>query len=174
MFLWGAVAEGCSGAVARLVGDGVLAVPGRGSSVAIGTRRASLFRARPASSCTRCQTCPGRAHLLAVLQECHRLAGGFAAYPAPYCATGSLPGPRPKARRLPPPPRARGLEQVTPQPPTNTRSPTLNSEEPDKYSDVWRSYVNDEMTPAEFRDWHNTAGNYRVEFSSRNRARIDE
>ena len=28
------------------------------------------------------QTCPGCAHLLAVLQECHRLAGGFAAYPA--------------------------------------------------------------------------------------------
>ena len=52
----------------------------------------------------------------------------------------------------------------SPQPPTNTRSPTLNSEEPDKYSDVWRSYVNDEMTPAEFRDWYNTAGNYRVEF----------
>ena len=115
-FCGGAVAEGCSGAVARLVGDGVLAVPGRGSSIAIGTRRASLFRARPASSCTRCQTCPGRAHLLAVLQECHRLAGGFAAYPAPYCATGSLPGPRPKARRSPPPPRARGLEQVTPTP----------------------------------------------------------
>ena len=40
----------------------------------------------------------------------------------------------------------------SPQPPTNTRSPTLNSEEPDKYIDVWRSYVNDEMTPAEFRD----------------------
>ena len=62
----------------------------------------------------------------------------------------------------------------SPQPPTNTRSPTLNPEEPDKYSDVWRSYVTDEMTPAEFRDWYNTAGNYRVEFSSRNRARIDE
>ena len=62
----------------------------------------------------------------------------------------------------------------SPQPPTNTRSPTLNSEEPDKYSDVWRSYVNDEMTPAEFRDWYNTMGDYRVEFSSRNRARIDE
>ena len=44
----------------------------------------------------------------------------------------------------------------------------------EKYSDVWRSYVNGEMTPAEFRDWYNTASNYRVEFSSRNRARIDE
>ena len=32
------------------------------------------------------------------------------------CATGSLPGPRPKARRSPPPPHARALEQVTPQP----------------------------------------------------------
>ena len=30
----------------------------RGSSVAIHTRRASLFSARTASSCTRCQTCP--------------------------------------------------------------------------------------------------------------------
>ena len=40
----------------------------------------------------------------------------------------------------------------SPHNPTNTRSPTLNSKEPDKYIDVWRSYVNDEMTPAEFRD----------------------
>ena len=39
---------------------------------------------------------PGGAHLLAALQERHRLAGAFAAYPAPYCATGSLLGPRPK------------------------------------------------------------------------------
>ena len=30
------------------------------------------------------QTRPGCAHLLAVLQECHRLAGGFAAYPASF------------------------------------------------------------------------------------------
>ena len=57
------------------------------------------------------QTRPGGAHLLAVLQECHRLAGGFAAHPAPYCATGSAPEPRPRARRSPPPPRARGLER---------------------------------------------------------------
>lgn len=62
------------------------------------------------------QTRPGCAHLLAMLQERHRLAGAFAAYPASYCATGSLPEPRPKARRSPPPPRARNLEQVTPQP----------------------------------------------------------
>ena len=61
------------------------------------------------------QTRPGCAHVLAVLQECHRLAGVFAAYPAPYCATGSLPGPRPRARRSPPPPRARGLERFSPQ-----------------------------------------------------------
>ena len=39
---------------------------------------------------------PGCAHLLAMLQECHRLAGAFAAYPASYCATGSLPGPGPR------------------------------------------------------------------------------
>ena len=47
------------------------------------------------------QTHPGCAHLLAVFQECHRLAGGFAAYPAPHCVTGSLPEPRPWARRSP-------------------------------------------------------------------------
>ena len=62
------------------------------------------------------QTRPGGAHPLVMFQECHRLAGAFAAYPAPYCATGTLPGPRPKARRSPPPPYDRGLEQVTPQP----------------------------------------------------------
>jgi len=43
-----------------------------------------------------------------------------------------------------------------------------------KYSDVWRSYVNGEMTPKEFLDWYNEPMNYRVEFSSRNRAHIDE
>ena len=43
-----------------------------------------------------------------------------------------------------------------------------------KYSDVWRSYVDGEMTPKEFLDWYNEPRNYRVEFSSRNRAHIDE
>ena len=43
-----------------------------------------------------------------------------------------------------------------------------------KYSDIWRSYVNGEMTPKEFLDWYNEPQNYRVEFSSRNRAHIDE
>ena len=43
-----------------------------------------------------------------------------------------------------------------------------------KYSDVWRSYVNGEMTPKDFLDWYNEPKNYRVEFSSRNRAHIDE
>ena len=62
------------------------------------------------------QTRPRGAHPLVMFQECHRLAGAFATHPAPYCATGTLPGPRPRARRSPPPPRARGLEQVTPQP----------------------------------------------------------
>ena len=57
------------------------------------------------------QTRPGCAHPLVMFQECHRLAGAFAAHPASYCATGSLPGPRPKARRSPPPPHARDLEQ---------------------------------------------------------------
>ena len=57
------------------------------------------------------QTRPVCAHPLVMLQECHRLAGGFAAYPAQYCATGSAPGPRPRERRSPPPPHARGLER---------------------------------------------------------------
>ena len=55
------------------------------------------------------QTRPGCAHPLVMFQERHRLAGAFAAHPAPYCATGSLPEPRPRARRSPPPPCARGL-----------------------------------------------------------------
>ena len=42
-FCGGAVAEGYSGAVARLVGDGVLAVSGRGSSVVIGTPARKSF-----------------------------------------------------------------------------------------------------------------------------------
>ena len=57
------------------------------------------------------QTCPGCAHPLVMFQECHRLAGGFSAYPSPYCATGSLPGPRPRARQSPLPPHARDLER---------------------------------------------------------------
>ena len=67
------------------------------------------------------QTRPGSTHLLAVLQECHRLAGAFAAHPAPYCATGSAPGPRPRARRSPPPPHAHDLE----------RSPHTQGTQPD-------------------------------------------
>ena len=62
------------------------------------------------------QTRPGCAHPLVIFQECHRLAGVFAAYPAPYCATGTLPEPRPRARRSPPRPRARDLERFSPQP----------------------------------------------------------
>ena len=62
------------------------------------------------------QTRPGCAHPLVMFQECHRLAGVFAAYPSPYCATGSAPGPRPRARRSPPPPYARGLVRFSPQP----------------------------------------------------------
>ena len=43
-----------------------------------------------------------------------------------------------------------------------------------KYSDVWRSYVNGEMTPQQFLDWYIEPKNYRVEFSSRNRGHYDE
>ena len=52
------------------------------------------------------QTRPGCAHLLAVLQECHRLAGAFAAYPA------SLKPPDP--RRDPGPGRVNHLHHHTP------------------------------------------------------------
>ena len=62
------------------------------------------------------QTRPGGAHPLVMFQERHRLAGVFAAYPAAYCATGTLPEPRPRARRSPPPPYDRGLERFSPQP----------------------------------------------------------
>ena len=62
------------------------------------------------------QTRPGCAHPLVMFQECHRLAGVFAAYPSPYRAIGSAPGPRPRARRSPPPPRDRGLVRFSPQP----------------------------------------------------------
>ena len=61
------------------------------------------------------QTCPGCAHLPAMLQERHRLAGAFAAYPAPYCAPDPCRDPGPRARRSPPPPHAPDREQVTPQ-----------------------------------------------------------
>ena len=54
---------------------------------------------------------PGCAHPLVMFQECHRLAGGFSAYPSPYCATGSLPESRPRARRSPLPPHAHDLER---------------------------------------------------------------
>ena len=62
------------------------------------------------------KTRPGSTHLLAMLQERHRLAGAFAAHPAPYCATGTLPDPCPWARRSPPPPHARDLVRFSPQP----------------------------------------------------------
>ena len=41
-------------------GDGALAVPGRDLASRFALPRASLVRARPASSCTRCQTFPGQ------------------------------------------------------------------------------------------------------------------
>ena len=70
---------------------------------------------RPADR-PRPQTRPGSTHRVVLLNESHDPAGAFAAHPEPYCATGSTQGPRPKARRSPPPPRARDREQVTPQP----------------------------------------------------------
>ena len=43
-----------------------------------------------------------------------------------------------------------------------------------QYRDVWRSYVNGDMTPQQFVDWYNEPKNYRVEFSSKNRGHKDE
>ena len=48
-----------AGGVLELVIDGVLAVPGRDPVSRSGYRSGSLRHARPASSCTRCQTCLG-------------------------------------------------------------------------------------------------------------------
>lgn len=54
---------------------------------------------------------PGSTHLLAALQECHRLAGAFAAYPAPFVPSDPCRAPGPKVRRSPPPSHARALER---------------------------------------------------------------
>lgn len=43
-----------------------------------------------------------------------------------------------------------------------------------KYHDVWKSYVNGEMTPAEFRDWYNDPDNYRPEHPTTNRGHQHE
>ena len=48
-----------AGGVLELVANGVLAVPGKDPVSRFALPRESLFRARPASSCTRCQTFPG-------------------------------------------------------------------------------------------------------------------
>ena len=40
----------------------------------------------------------------------------------------------------------------------------------EKYHDRWLEYVNGEMTPAEFREWYNTAEHYRVEHPTTNRS----
>ena len=53
----------------------------------------------------------GGVHRTVLLDERHDLSGAFSAYPASYCAIGYAPGPRPKARRSPPPPHARDREQ---------------------------------------------------------------
>ena len=54
----GAARAGCVLGAGQAMVFSLLSLEG-GSSVAIRTRRACLFRARPASSCTRCPTCPG-------------------------------------------------------------------------------------------------------------------
>lgn len=40
----------------------------------------------------------------------------------------------------------------------------------EKYHDRWLEYVNGDMTPAEFREWYNTAEYYRVEHPNTNRS----
>ena len=58
----------------------------------------------------------GGAHPLVMFQECHRLAGVFAAYPSALKPPEPCRDPGPRARRSPPPPRARGLVRFSPQP----------------------------------------------------------
>ena len=48
-----------AGCVLELIVDGVLAVPGRDPVSRFAPLHGSLLRARPTSSCTRCQTFPG-------------------------------------------------------------------------------------------------------------------
>ena len=62
------------------------------------------------------QTCPGCAHPLVMFQEYHRLAGVFAASPSALVPSEPCRNPRPRARRSPPPPRARGPVRFSPQP----------------------------------------------------------
>ena len=62
------------------------------------------------------QTRPGCAHPLVMFQECHRLAGAFAAHPASFVPPDPCRDPGPRARLSPPPPRARDLERFSPQP----------------------------------------------------------
>ena len=62
------------------------------------------------------QTRPGGAHPLVMFQECHRLAGVFAACPASLKPPEPCRDPGPRARRSPPPPRARGLVRFSLQP----------------------------------------------------------
>jgi hypothetical protein len=40
----------------------------------------------------------------------------------------------------------------------------------EKYSEVWKRYVDGDMTPAEFRDWYNNPDNYRPELPGPNRS----
>ena len=106
---------------------------------------------RPADR-LRPQTRPGCAHLLAMLQECRRLAGAFAASPAPYCSTGTAQEPRPWARRSPPPPRARDREQVTPQPGQRAANTGLSVENqttltPSDTNQTETLQVNEQTTP---------------------------
>ena len=66
------------------------------------------------------------------LDEGHNLSDVFSACQAPYCATGITPGFPSRTRRSPPPPRARDLERVTPQPeqPAQRSKHSLSSTRP--------------------------------------------
>ena len=54
---------------------------------------------RPADR-PRPHTRPGSTHRVVLLNESHDPAGAFAAHPAPYCSTGSVPEPRPKGASI--------------------------------------------------------------------------
>ena len=110
--------RGSDAAVQTRLDMGPHGIP-RGSSLAGQPHDSGSFDAqlsdRPADR-PHTQTRPGSTHRVVLLNESHDPAGAFAAHPAPYCATRSAQGPRPKARRSPPPPHARDLERFSPQP----------------------------------------------------------
>ena len=130
-FCGGAVAEGYSGAVARLVGDGVLAVSGRGSSVVIGTPARKSFPRSASQFLYTVPDLPGArtpSRCAPVMSPSGRWFRGIS---IGVCAIGYAPDPRPRARRSPPPPHARDLERLPHNPGTQPAGCTTQHRAPE-------------------------------------------